>query len=138
MNDTERETPVIFTWADREGSSWWLAAFIFLSFLLHSSAFFLFQGKNPAAPRMVRTAPPVQFLSASDDPAARSPENDALLVEFCRKVGYDICFKKYRNAQLAARWLSIGLIVQPNNPVLLATLGEVQSGGKPATMQPPR
>lgn len=78
MNDTERETPVIFTWADREGSSWWLAAFIFLSFLLHSSAFFLFQGKNPAAPRIVRTAPPVQFLSATDDPGARSPENDAL------------------------------------------------------------
>jgi hypothetical protein len=83
MNGTaremEHETPVIFTWADREGSSWWLAAFIFLSFLLHSSAFFLFQGKNPAAPRTVRTAPLVQFLSASDDPTLRSPENDALL-----------------------------------------------------------
>ena len=39
MNDTEFETPVIFTWADRESSSWWLAAFIFLSFLLHSAAF---------------------------------------------------------------------------------------------------
>jgi len=79
VNDTERETPVIFTWADREGSSWWLAAFIFLSFLLHSAAFFLFQGKNPASPRTVRTAPLVQVLSASNDPAARSPENDALL-----------------------------------------------------------
>ena len=79
MNGTERETPVIFTWADSEGSSWWLAAFIFLSFLLHSTTFFLFQGKNPAAPRIVRTAPPVQILSASNDPGARSPENDALL-----------------------------------------------------------
>ena len=79
MNDTERETPVIFTWADREGSSWWLAAFIFLSFLLHSSAFFLFQGKDPATPRTVRTAPLVQILSASNDPATRSAENDALL-----------------------------------------------------------
>jgi TonB family protein len=79
MNDTERETPVIFTWADREGSSWWLAAFIFLSFLLHSAAFFLFRGKDPAPPRTIRTAPLVQVLSASDDPAARSPENNALL-----------------------------------------------------------
>lgn len=79
MNDTERETPVIFTWADREGSSWWLAAFIFLSFLLHSAAFFLFQGKNPVSPRTVRTAPLVQILSQSNDPATRSPENDALL-----------------------------------------------------------
>ncbi len=79
MNDTERETPVIFTWADREGSSWWLAAFIFLSFLLHSAAFFLFEGKNPAPPRMIRTAPLVQVLSTSPSPGARSPEGDALL-----------------------------------------------------------
>lgn len=79
MNDTERETPVIFTWADREGSSWWLAAFIFLSFLLHSAAFFVFHGKDPASPRTIRTAPLVQILSATDDPAGRSPENDALL-----------------------------------------------------------
>lgn len=79
MNDTERETPVIFTWADREGSSWWLAAFIFLSFLLHSAAFFLFEGKNPPAPRTVRTASLVQMLSTSADPGARSPEGEALL-----------------------------------------------------------
>ena len=79
MNDTERETPVIFTWADREGSSWWLAAFIFLSFLLHSAAFFLFQGKNPLVPRMIRTAPLVQILTATNEPASRSPENEALL-----------------------------------------------------------
>jgi TonB family protein len=79
MNDTERETPVIFTWADRESSSWWLAAFIFLSFLLHSAAFFVFQGKDPLAPRTVRTAPTVQILTASNDPADRSPEGDALL-----------------------------------------------------------
>ena len=79
MNDTEDETPVIFTWADREGSSWWLAAFIFLSFLMHSAAFFLFQGKDPAAPRTIRTAPLVQILSATNDPSGHSPENDALL-----------------------------------------------------------
>jgi len=79
VNDTERETPVIFTWADREGSSWWFVAFVFLSFLLHSAAFFLFQGKNPTAPRTVRTAPLVQVLSPSNDSATRSPENDALL-----------------------------------------------------------
>ncbi len=83
MNPTERQpeqdSPVIFTWADREGSSWWLAAFIFLSFLAHSAAFFLFQGKDPAAPRTIRTAPLVQILSATNDPATQSPENDALL-----------------------------------------------------------
>lgn len=79
MNETESETPVIFTWADREGSSWWLAVFIFLSFLLHSAAFFLFQGKDPASPRMIRTAPLVQIISATNDTGARSPESDALL-----------------------------------------------------------
>ena len=83
MNDTERQTehdtPVIFTWADREGSSWWLAAFIFLSFLAHSAAFFIFQGKDPAATRTIRTAPLVQILSATSDSAAHSQENDALL-----------------------------------------------------------
>jgi len=79
MNDTEDETPVIFTWADREGSSWWLAAFIFLSFLLHSAAFFLFQGKDPALPRTIRTAPLVQILSPGSDSAGHSPEDDALL-----------------------------------------------------------
>ncbi len=83
MNETaqevERETPVIFTWADRESSSWWLAVFIFLSFLAHSSAFFLFQGKNPVPPRTVRTAPMVQILSPSGDSANRNPETEALL-----------------------------------------------------------
>lgn len=77
--ETERDTPVIFTWADREGSSWWLAVFIFVSFLLHSAAFFLFQGKDPVPPRAVRTAPMVQILTASADPAQRNPEADALL-----------------------------------------------------------
>ena len=79
MNDTEAETPVIFTWADREGSSWWLVAFIFISFLLHSAAFFLFQGKEPVPPRTVRTAPMVQILAAPADPSQRNPEADALL-----------------------------------------------------------
>ena len=79
MNGPESETPVIFTWADREGSSWWLAVFIFVSFLLHSAAFFLFQGKNPAAPRVIRTAPVIQMLTAPSDSAVRTPETDALL-----------------------------------------------------------
>ena len=79
MNDTERETPVIFTWADREGSSWWLAVFIFLSFLLHSAAFFIFQGKDPAAPRTVRTAPVMQMLTPPGESAASTPETAALL-----------------------------------------------------------
>ncbi len=77
--EVERETPVIFTWADRDGSSWWLAVFIFLSFLAHSSAFFLFQGKNPVPPRAIRTAPVVQILSPSGDSATRNPEAEALL-----------------------------------------------------------
>ncbi len=79
MNDVERETPVIFTWADREGSSWWLAAFIFLSFLLHSAAFFIFHGKDPLAPRAIRTAPLVQVLSPAGDAATRTAESSALL-----------------------------------------------------------
>ena len=79
MNDTEAETPVIFTWADREGSSWWLAVFIFVSFLLHSAAFFVFQGKDPAPPRTVRTAPIVQLLTPPGESAASTPETAALL-----------------------------------------------------------
>jgi len=79
MNDTEAETPVIFTWADREGSSWWLAATIFMSFLLHSAAFFLFQGRNPATPRTIRTAPVVQWLTPPGESAASTPETAALL-----------------------------------------------------------
>ena len=79
MNDTEADTPVIFTWADREGSSWWLAGAIIISFLLHSAAFFLFQGKDPAPPRAVHTAPTVQILTASEDPSQHNPEADALL-----------------------------------------------------------
>ncbi len=79
MNDTEAETPVIFTWADRDASSWWLAGFICISFLLHSAAFFLFQGKDPVAPRTVRTAPTVQILAAPADASQRNAETDALL-----------------------------------------------------------
>ncbi len=70
---------MIFTWADREGSSWWLAAFIFLSFLLHSAAFFIFHGKDPVAPRAIRTAPLVQVLSPAGDAATRTAESSALL-----------------------------------------------------------
>jgi hypothetical protein len=79
MSEPESTSPVIFTWADREGSSWWLAAFIFLSFLLHSAAFFVFQGRNPPATKAPRTAPPVQILSSSADPSVNSPETNALL-----------------------------------------------------------
>jgi len=79
MSKPESTPPVIFSWADPEGSSWWLAAFIFLSFLLHSAAFFIFQGKNRPPIRAPRTAPTVQILSASADPATRSPETIALL-----------------------------------------------------------
>jgi hypothetical protein len=79
MSDPDSTPSVIFSWADREGSSWWLAVFIFLSFLLHSLAFFVFQGKTPLPNRGIRTAPAVQFLSAASDPASRSPEANALL-----------------------------------------------------------
>jgi outer membrane biosynthesis protein TonB len=78
MSDPGPTPTVIFDWSDREGSSWWLAAFIFLSFLLHSLAFFVFQGKTPPPHRGMRTAPAVQILSASD-PASLSPEATALL-----------------------------------------------------------
>lgn len=79
MNDTERETPVIFTWADRESSSWWLAGFILLSFLLHSATFFVFHGKEHSPPKIIRSAPPVQILRQPADPAAGTPEERALL-----------------------------------------------------------
>lgn len=79
MNDPEATPPVIFNWADREGSSWWLAVFIFLSFLLHSAAFFVFHGKDSLAGRAPHTAPSIQILAASSDPATRSPEANALL-----------------------------------------------------------
>lgn len=70
---------LIFTWENPENENWWLAAFVFLSFLLHSAAFFLFQGKDPAPPQVIRTAPMVQILSDPPPGAARSSENDALL-----------------------------------------------------------
>jgi hypothetical protein len=79
MSDPESTPPLIFSWADREGSSWWLAAFIFLSFLLHSAAFFVFQGASPLTARAPRTAPTVQLLFPSSEPADRSPEANALL-----------------------------------------------------------
>jgi len=79
VSDPGRSSTLIFDWSDREGSSWWLAAFIFLSFLLHSLAFFVFQGKTPPPNRGIRTAPAVQILSAVSDPASLSPEATALL-----------------------------------------------------------
>lgn len=79
MNDTERETPVIFTWADRESSSWWLAAFILLSFLLHSATFFVFHGKENSPPKIIRAAPSIQIICAASDPAMNTPEDRALL-----------------------------------------------------------
>ena len=72
-------TPLTFHWAEHESGSWWPVLFIFLSFLLHSAAFFVFQGKTPPATRQPRTAPSVQFLTPLAPDGSRSPENEALL-----------------------------------------------------------
>jgi len=71
--------PLTFQWTAREGGSWWLVLFVFLSFVLHSAAFFIFQGKNHVPARAPRTAPSVQLLTALSPDGTRSPENEALL-----------------------------------------------------------
>ncbi len=65
------------------------------------------------------------------------PEHDAQLVDFCKKAGYDVGYKKFRNPQLATYWLSLGLAIQPNDPTLLALVSEVQSGGRAQPIKPP-
>lgn len=79
MKEREPVAALIFHWAERESGSWWLVLFIFLSFLLHSAAFFVFQGKTPIATRAPRAAPSVQFLTALAPDGSRSLENEALL-----------------------------------------------------------
>lgn len=79
MKREEPATSMTFEWKERDGSSWWLAALIFLSFLLHSAAFFLFQGRNRIATRPPGSAPSVQLLTAFAPDGSRSLENEALL-----------------------------------------------------------
>jgi hypothetical protein len=79
MNGTGSPAPLGFDWVRREIGSWSLVVFTLLSLLLHSAAFFVFQGKPPLAVRSPRTAPSIRFLTASDREGNRSPENEALL-----------------------------------------------------------
>jgi outer membrane biosynthesis protein TonB len=79
MNNPGLTAPLSFHWAERESGSWSLAVFVFLSLLLHSAAFFLFQGKSPLVARSPRTAPSIRFLTATDREGNRSLENQALL-----------------------------------------------------------
>ena len=79
MKKEEPTAALTFEWTPREIGSWWLAALIFLSFLLHSAAFFIFQGKTPIAARPPGTAPSVQLLTAFAPDGSRSLENEALL-----------------------------------------------------------
>ena len=79
MKKEEPTAAMTFEWKEREFGSWWLAALIFLSFLLHSAAFFIFQGKTPIATRPPGTAPSVQLLTAYGPDGSRSVENETLL-----------------------------------------------------------
>jgi hypothetical protein len=69
----------LFTWPRRQRSSWALAGFIFLSLMLHSAPFFLFQTAAPHLTPPPRTAHPVQLLTALAPDGKPSPENDELL-----------------------------------------------------------
>lgn len=79
MKKEEPTAAMTFEWKEREIGSWWLAALIFLSFLLHSAAFFIFQGKTPIATRPPGAAPSVQLLTAFAPDGSRSLENETLL-----------------------------------------------------------
>lgn len=68
-----------FHWPKIDRSSWWLAGFIFLSLIVHSAAFFLFQSATPIRPAAPRPARPVQLLTPFAPDGTPSPENEALL-----------------------------------------------------------
>ncbi len=68
-----------FHWPKMERSSWLLAGFIFLSLILHSGAFFLFNAMVPIRPPAPKAAQPVQLLTATGPDGLPSPENVALL-----------------------------------------------------------
>jgi protein O-mannosyl-transferase len=57
----------------------------------------------------------------------QAPEQRGLLVEFCRKAGLDIAFKKFRNPNFANRWLNIGYQIDPTNAAILAAINEVKN-----------
>jgi hypothetical protein len=68
-----------FHWPRLDRSSWVLAGFIFLSLVLHSAAFFLFQASSPIRPPAPRPAQPVQLLTPFGADGSPSPENASLL-----------------------------------------------------------
>ncbi len=68
-----------FVWHERTRSSWALAGLIFLSLLLHCSAFFLLQAAFPPRTATPCTAQAVQLLTPFTPDGKPSPENAALL-----------------------------------------------------------
>src|SRR5258708_20070853 len=79
MRNRQPSASLIFDWPDREPSSWSLAAMIFVSAILHSSAFFLFQTRDPSFKPPPRSAPSMQLLTPLAPDGSRSAENEALL-----------------------------------------------------------
>jgi outer membrane biosynthesis protein TonB len=79
MSASGNPAPLSFHWAERESGSWWLAIFVLLSLLLHSAAFFLFQGRSPLTAHSPRTAPAIRILTPYDRVGQILPENEALL-----------------------------------------------------------
>src|SRR6187399_2895155 len=72
-------TETTFPWPRRHSSSWALAGFIFLSLMLHSAPFFLFQTAAPRLTAPPRKAYPVQLLTPFDADGTRSQENEEVL-----------------------------------------------------------
>jgi hypothetical protein len=79
VNDGQPSARLTFAWPERGPGSWSLAGLIFVSLALHSTAFFLFQTKEPRAQASPRSAPSVQLLTPFARDGSRSPENEALL-----------------------------------------------------------
>ena len=79
MRNRQPSASLIFDWPERQPASWSLAVMILVSALLHSSAFFLFQTKDPSFKPPPQTASAVQLLTPLAPDGTRSSENEALL-----------------------------------------------------------
>ena len=79
MSGERPPASLTFRWPEREPGSFLLTGLIFLSLILHSSAFFLFRLNEHGFRSPPRSAPSVQLLTPFAADGSRSAENEALL-----------------------------------------------------------